>query len=561
MFSDLAPLKYLHRFPQRHALCYCLFLLLAFSTNGNSRPTDAELSKVLSNYLSCLSLELMQPSEDLPVFAIEEFCLTRIYNTTGVRSLWVTGEGPNEKGRIIFGYLKDSYQHGLDPKEYKVDRMLQLWSTRDVKYLAELDTLITYNLVKYIHDISYGVLKPLESDPELFAEAGDKDFNPVVAIKHVLATSDLNKYLAGLPPQNQHYLALKAGLAHYRQMAEKGDWVPVPEGASLHPGDIDERIKAVRKRLQSTDPLLETPRDTVASIYDPWLQQAVLTFQRQHGLTADGVIGKNTIAALNISIAEKIASIRINMARWRWQAHDLGNKYVLVNIANFNLKAFQDGKIVLDIPVIVGEEQHQTPVFSGTIKYLDINPFWNIPTSIAQKEELPELRKNKKYLVERHVRLFSSWQDDAVELDSTVINWHTISEGQIAGYKLRQDPGPWNALGKIKFVFPNQYSVYMHDTPAHYLFGRTKRDFSHGCIRVSKALSLAIFLLKDHPENWPIEKVKEYYNQDQREVIRLSHPVPIHITYQTTWVDEDGTMHFNRDIYERDAQLYDVLLR
>ena len=561
MLFSLGFLKYFQRFPQRGALCYCVLLLLALSTNGYGRPTDVELSKALSKYLSCFSLDLMQPSEDLPVFATEEFCLTKIYNTTNARPLWVTSDGPTEKGRIILGYLKDSFQHGLEPEDYKVNRMRELWSTKDVARLAELDTLITYNLVKYIHDICYGVLKPLASDPALFAEAGDKDFDPVVAMKHILGTGNLDKYLAGLPPQNPHYLALKGGLAHYRQIAEKGDRVMVPEGASLRPGDIDGRIKAVRKRLQITDPLLKTPRDNVASVYDSRLKQAVLAFQRQHGLTVDGVIGKNTIAALNISIAEKIASIRINMARWRWQAHDLGQKYVLVNIANFSLKAFQDEKIVLDLPVIVGEEQHQTPVFSGTIKYLDVNPFWNIPTSIAQKEELPELQKNKNYLVERHVRLFSSWQDDAVELDSRRINWHTISEGQIAGYKLRQDPGPWNALGKIKFVFPNQYSVYMHDTPAQHLFGRTKRDFSHGCIRVSNALSLAIFLLKDHPENWPLEKIQEIYNQHLREVIRLSHPVPIHITYQTTWVDQDGTMHFNRDIYARDAKLYDVLLK
>jgi murein L,D-transpeptidase YcbB/YkuD len=291
------------------------------------------------------------------------------------------------------------------------------------------------------------------------------------------------------------------------------------------------------------------------------LQQAVLTFQRQHGLTVDGVIGKNTISALNIPIAEKIASIRINMARWRWQAHDLGEKFVLVNIASFNLKAFEGEEIVLDIPVIVGEDQHQTPVFSGLIKYIDVNPFWNIPTSIAQKEELPALRKNQNYLVNRHVRLFSSWQADASELDSTAINWHTVTEGQIAGYRLRQDPGPWNALGKIKFIFPNAYSVYMHDTPAHNLFGRTKRNFSHGCIRVSDGLSLALFLLKNQPVGYPIEEFEAIYKQEQRKVIQLSLPVPVHITYLTTWVDKNGAMYFNRDIYDRDAKLYTALLK
>ena len=310
-----------------------------------------------------------------------------------------------------------------------------------------------------------------------------------------------------------------------------------------------------------TDPLLGAAEGSDATVYNSILQKAVEAFQRQHGLTPDGIIGKNTISALNISVAGDIATIRINMARWRWQAHDLGKRYVLANIASFNLKGFEDDKIVLDMPVIVGQEQHQTPVFSGKIKYIDVNPFWNIPPSIAKKEELPALRKNSNYLVNRHVRLFSSWRPDAAELDSRAIDWHTVTQDKMAGYKLRQDPGPWNALGKIKFVFPNAYAVYMHDTPAHNLFDRTKRDFSHGCIRVSNGLNLALFLLKDQAEAWPVEKFKEIYNQKDRKIIQLPVPVPVHITYLTTWVDPNGTIFFNRDIYARDAKLYSTLLK
>jgi murein L,D-transpeptidase YcbB/YkuD len=264
---------------------------------------------------------------------------------------------------------------------------------------------------------------------------------------------------------------------------------------------------------------------------------------------------------MNITAAERVETIRLNMARWRWQAHDLGSKYVLVNIASFNLKAYQDmgEKLMLDIPVIVGKEQHQTPVFSDSIKYIEINPFWNITRSIAMDEELPELQKNPHHLVERHVRLFSSWQEDAVELNSTTINWLNVTKDQIAAYRLRQDPGPWNALGKIKFVFPNLHSIYMHDTPAQNLFTRTQRDFSHGCIRVSDPLSLAIYALDGQRGGWNDEKLKEVYVQDSRKVIWLSSPIPVHITYQTTWVDKDGTIYFNRDIYLRDTRLQNAL--
>lgn len=561
MFSHTPLLRHPLRFPLQKAFGCCLVLLLTVATNGYSRPTDAELSKAISSHLLCFPLATMEPDTNLPTFTTQQLCLTEIYNKAGVEPLWITTDGPTEKAKTILNYLTNAYQHGLNPKEYKVDRLRELWETEEADKLAELDTTLTYNLVKYIHDISYGQLKPLASDPELFAEAGDKGFNPVFAMKHALSTRDLNTFLASLPPQHHQYLGLKAGLAHYRKIAENGGWPAVPGGPSLRPGDIDQRISAVRKRLQVTDPILGTVDGSAANVFNPMLKEAVLVFQRQHGLTADGILGKNTINAMNISVTEKIATIRINMARWRWQAHDLGKRYVLANIASFNLKAFEGDEIVLDMPVIVGEEQHQTPVFSGKIKYIDVNPFWNIPPSIAGKEELPALRKNSNYLMNRHVRLFSSWRPDAVELDSSAIDWHTVTQEKMAGYKLRQDPGSWNALGKIKFVFPNVYSVYMHDTPAHNLFDRTKRDFSHGCIRVSNGLNLALFLLKDQAEAWPVEKFKETYKLDERKVIQLPVPVPVHITYLTTWVDKNGTIYFNRDIYARDAQLYSALLK
>jgi murein L,D-transpeptidase YcbB/YkuD len=254
------------------------------------------------------------------------------------------------------------------------------------------------------------------------------------------------------------------------------------------------------------------------------------------------------------------------MARWRYQPHDLGEKYLIVNIAGFNLKGVKNNKIELEMPVIVGKRQHQTPVFSASVKYLDFNPFWNIPPSIARNEELPKLQKNPFYLVERHVRLFSGWNEDANELVSTAVEWDQVTSRQISAYKLRQDPGPWNALGKVKFVFPNKYSVYMHGTPEQGYFGRKERSFSHGCIRVGNPPALAGFLLEDQEGQWTDEKIAEIYNQDSRKVVRLSHPIPVHITYQTSWVDKDGTINFNndtyaRDDYARDEKLYGALNR
>jgi murein L,D-transpeptidase YcbB/YkuD len=528
-----------------------------------AKPTEAELAGEMAKHLVCYPMDLLSVQQQLPTLATRDLCLATIYLKLGTKPLWVSIDGPTPKADIILSHLQNSFKHGLEPDEFEVSRLLKLWNSENAEELALLDTILTYNLVKYVHDISYGQLKPLASDPALFAEAGDKDFNPVQTIEHILATSDVDAFLLGLPPQHQHYLNLMSALAQYREIAAQGDWSVIAEGNTLRPNDQDPRVIAVRERLKRTADLSSDLVPVDPEVYDSELEIAVLRFQHRHGLDVDGVIGSKTLAALNVPVRERVDTLRINMARWRWHAHDLGNKYVLVNIASYNLKAYEgEGDILsLDIPVIVGKEQHQTPVFSDRIKYIDINPFWNITPSIARNEELPELRKNPRHLVERNVRLFSSWQSDAVELDSTTINWHAVSKSKISGFKLRQDPGPWNALGKIKFVFPNHYSVYMHDTPAPSLFNRTQRDFSHGCIRVSDPLALAIFLLKGQNGGWDEMKVKEAYNQTSRKVIQLSSFIPVHITYQTTWVDKDGTIHFNNDIYARDAKLYNALLK
>ena len=211
------------------------------------------------------------------------------------------------------------------------------------------------------------------------------------------------------------------------------------------------------------------------------------------------------------------------------------------------------------MPVIVGGFKHQTPVFSDHILYIVLNPYWNIPKSIAVNEELPKLKRNPYYLVNKHIRLFSSGGANAGELDSTSIDWAGVSRARMAQYRLRQDPGPWNSLGKIKFVLSNSHAVYMHDTPGKSLFSRFTRDLSHGCIRVSNPLGLAAFVLKDIPEKWSLEKIGDILKSGNRRVIDIPVFLPVHITYQTAWVDKNGILYFNRDIYGRDEVLMKAL--
>jgi murein L,D-transpeptidase YcbB/YkuD len=335
------------------------------------------------------------------------------------------------------------------------------------------------------------------------------------------------------------------------------DWEPIDEGNTLHSGDRDQRIIQIRRRLDPTgDVNLSTENEP---LYDDQLVQIVKGFQKKYRLKEDGIIGRKTLAALNITPQEKLNAIILNMARWRWHKHELGRRYIMINIANYDLKAVEDDREILMMAVIVGKFQHQTPVFSHRVQYVDFNPFWNIPPSIARNEELPELRKDPFYLVNRKVLLFSNWQADGVELDSSAIDWETVSPREMSRYKLRQDPGPWNALGPVKLVFPNKYDVYIHGTPAQELFEHNVRNFSHGCIRASQPLALVKFALSEEEQDWSMEKIQEIIALGKRKVVKISTPLPVHITYQTVWVDNHGKIHFNNDNYGRDKKIAKIL--
>ena len=534
-----------------------LFLLLIYPAAVAGEENNGIL-KAMTEHLACYPVELLDFKRQKPLIATKDICLSTIYHEKGGRPFWVTSSGPSKRAGVILDHLLNSFGDGLDPEDYETTTLQNLWDSREPKDLARLDTLLTYNLVKYIHDLSYGQLKFHSSDPKLFAEAGNVTFNPVASVETALAADDIGRYLDELPPQHHYYQSLRQALSHYRELSKQTGWTTVPAGPLIRPGTSDDRLAAIQLRLTmlgEIEPSLEIPQSYHAGLVD-----SIIAFQKKRGLKPDGIIGTNTIAALNKPIKDLITVIQINLARWRWHAHDLGRNYIMVNIANFTLKAVRNDQVQLDMPVIVGKLQHQTPVFSDTIRYLDVNPFWNVPSSIAMNEELPELRKNPQHLVERHIRLFSSWSADAVEIDSTSVDWQTVSRSQMARYKLRQDPGRWNALGSVKFVFPNHYSVYLHDTPAQDLFSQTSRSFSHGCIRVSKPLDLALFSLEGNGADWSLEKIMQIAALGDRKILRISPPLPVHVTYQTVWVDNERNIYFNSDIYGRDAKLIKVLV-
>lgn len=537
-----------------------LFILLFLSSPSSllGAITSEELSAALLGHLSCFPLELFTVEKQKLSILNKELCLATIYHETGMQPLWVTPEGITPKALIILDFLSKAEQEGLNPEDYALSQLLEIKQASDADSLAIFDILLTYNVVKYIHDISSGRILPSRVDSSLFPEAGDDRYNPLAAVEDLLGADDFAAYLGNLFPGHQHYNALKSALVRYREIDRKGGWPVVPPGKTLRKGMVDERVPVIRTRLfletgQNIQPEFEP------TVYDQILVEEVQRFQQRYGLETDGVIGRETLEAMNVTSGEAVMKIIVNMARWRWQEKELGKRYVLVNIAHFDLTIFSGEEIELQMAVIVGKQQHQTPVFSDRIKYIDFNPFWHVPPGIASKEDLPQLRKDSQYLVNKHIRLFSNWEADALELDSTAIDWQQVSINRMRGYHLRQDPGPWNALGKVKFVFPNTYDVYIHDTATQNLFSHSKRSFSHGCIRVSKPVELAAALLGNGSSDWTLERVKEVIDTGARKVVILPAPLPIHITYQTVWLDKSGNIHFNKDVYDRDKRLQQAL--
>jgi len=530
-------------------------LLVCGPTNIFAVDMD-ELQSTLLQQLERRPAELLKlEGHGMDAASIDK-ALAEIYHEKGLQPLWTSAKGPGERAEILINVIRAADTEGLNPEDYHLSKIEQYWKSTDAVGLARLDILLSLALGGYVADAREGRLNPRKVDPRLFAGARDVDIDPVELAEKALVTPDLKEFLEQQVPTNERYRELRKILAGYRAMAAKGGWDPIPDGETLKPGMSDQRVPTIRERLWITEDL-ETD-DFSSTLYDEELSEAVKHFQKRYGLDADGVMGEATRTAMNIPVETHVRTIEVNMERWRWMSRELGDTRVAVTIAGFELGVFNNGQIELMMPVIVGKLYHQTPVFSDEIKDIEINPYWNIPKSIAANEMLPKLKKNPLYLKERNIRVFASWSPDAKELDSTSLDWHSVG-GDIVRYKLRQDPGPKNALGTVKFVFPNAYNVYLHDTPSHNLFERTQRTFSHGCIRVSRPAELASYLLGGEEKGWELNRVQEIIDSGKRTVVPLERPIPIHLTYRTVWIHPDGSVHFSPDIYGRDKLLEEAL--
>jgi len=507
-------------------------------------PTDP-LAMAIARELSVnttvmLDAAINAGSEDELELGIQGFYQGRVF-----QPLWVSEQGLNPHGEMLLAAFERAGDHALDPQDYAPDRLRDLaGAARDTAALAELEVAISNTFVIYANHLTAGRVKPNEVNRSLnlFPKAPD----PSVVLEYVESSEDFATAIDGLSPNTPNYARLKTALADYRAKEAAGGFTPVPEGETLKPGMTDARLDTLRQRLAEQD--LFSPGSHSGAVYDGALVEAVKLFQERHGLEVDGIIGKATLAEINVPISTRIGQMELNMERRRWMPDDLGPRYVFVNLADQNLKVVEDDKTVHTTRVVVGKPFHATPVFSDEMTYAEVNPYWTVPYSIATTEYLPMLQRDPGALQGKNIRVFSGNR----EIDPWSVAWSSYSRASFP-FTLRQDPGEGNALGRIKFMFPNKFNIYIHDTPSKSLFSRAQRSFSHGCIRAEAPFDLGEALLG--PDGWTKAKLETVRDSGERRVIKLSKPLPVHLTYLTAWVNKDGSVHFRSDIYERDKVL------
>ncbi len=361
--------------------------------------------------------------------------------------------------------------------------------------------------------------------------------------------------LRSVAPQSPAYAGLVELLARYRSIAAAGGWPRLEEqGGSLRTGDDGAEVAVLRRRLIVTGDLAQDAGN--GTNFDAGVQTAVERFQRRHGLTDDGVVGRTTRLALNIPVEKRIAQILLNLERWRWLPRQFGERYVWVNTADFTLSLHRRDQASRSMRVIVGREERETPAFTHRMTHLVFNPSWSVPNTIAVEDLLPKELHDPGYVTRKRIRVLSSWSDDAVELDPYSVDWSRYRNAKHLPFKFEQVSGPDNSLGRIKFLMPNPDSIYLHDTPARGLFNRTSRAFSSGCIRVENPIALAEFVLGDA---WDGKSVTALIDAGRTQYVRLPEPVPVYLVYLTSWRDDAQQAQFRDDIYQLDRRLAPAL--
>jgi murein L,D-transpeptidase YcbB/YkuD len=482
----------------------------------------------------------------------------RVYLDRNYQPLWIDGSKLEARARDLIETLCHAEREGLRAADYDLAGLqTELARLREHKKsnpaaLAALDLRLTRAFLDYGGDLLAGRLDPQAVQNGWYIKARRAAVDST--LRSTLLKDNFEDMVSPLRPRQKEYKELLEKLAEYREIEAKGGWGTIFGVSRLQWGDEGPYIEVLRERLQATGDL---EKSNGKPIYDDKVAAAVARFQERHGIPADSSVDAKTLAALNVPVDTRIRIIELNLERYRWLPSDFGKRYILVNIPDYRLYAYDNGKERLTMRVGVGEEySHATPVFADSMTHVVFRPYWEVPRRIMVDSVIPNVRKNIHYLAQHSYEVVDPARNEVIA-DPSAINWSKLDMKRIP-FRVRQKPGPDNQLGTVKFMFPNQFSVYMHDTPADSLFQKQNRTDSHGCVRVEDAVKLAGYVLEKQ-EGWGDKEILMAIAADPTKdmtptSVYLKEPVPVYLLYLTAFV-RDGVLHFRDDPYRKDRRV------
>jgi L,D-transpeptidase YcbB len=496
-----------------------------------------------------------------PDFADYRADVQSFYEASGYEDAWSRDGRPTPQAQAIIETLQRAEEKGLDPEDYDASRWAaRLQQLNQSGPAARFDLALTVCLMRYVSALHIGRVNPRQFKFALAEREARYDLAQFLR-QDLVAARDVTAPLNAVEPQFRGYQRTLAALQHYLGLVHQDDGEPLPAPAKGL--DVGGHYAGVPRLARLLRLLGDLPADAPApasDLYQPELADAVRRFQERHGLKADGRLGAQTIKQLNTPLATRVEQLHLTLERWRWLPPEFPQPPVVVNIPEFRLRALDDeNKIVLTMNVIVGKAlRHETPVFVKDMQYVVFRPYWNVPPSIQRSEIVPAIQRDRSYVARKNYEVTTH---GGQVVTSGTISDEVLEQLRTGKLAVRQKPGPRNSLGLIKLIFPNEYNVYLHSTPSQQLFSQSRRDFSHGCIRVEKPEELAAWALQGKPE-WTLERIRKAMQQGPDNVqVNLAKPIPVLILYGTAVTEESGAVHFYDDIYGHDAELRKVLAK
>lgn len=487
-------------------------------------------------------------------FSLTDDALQTLYHSPS-QLHWFTDQQLNPLGEMAIAWLGKTDQHGLRSSDYQLRRLQQQINNVTAASIRQTDEILTATLLRLSEELALGRIRPAVADPDWHISGDDFDSIAFLAtlLHHDADAGALDNALQDLLPKSPDYQFLQQKLAHYQHIAKRGGWPAISDTPLLRPGEQHPELVNIRQRLAvefNDADVFSNPVD----VYDPALVDTVKRFQERYSLKVDGIIGSATRKAMSAPVSQRISQLRTSLERLRWLPENPGERYLMVNLAGYLLTAIENDNVALNMRVIIGRSYRQTPSFSSNMSHIVFNPYWNVPNKLARLDILPKQQADPGYLFEQKFQVFENIDGQRFERRIDSIDWQQLSSRYFP-YFLRQQPGPQNALGTMKFMFPNPWSIYLHDTPQKELFAQSQRDFSSGCIRVEDPLALAEFSLNQPDSKQLIERVlASRQNRGQT----LHTPLPVYAVYQTAW-SENGEIRFAEDHYGRDARMANFL--